>query len=78
MRMRDSVIGAYKPDFLEKTSDSADLCARRCLPPMVAGNIVLQSPMESSVPSATHITYNVAKVPENSVLAAVLSLPSVH
>lgn len=26
VRMRDSVIGAFKPDFLEKTSDSADLC----------------------------------------------------
>lgn len=28
VRMRDSVVGAFKPDFLEKTSDSADLCAR--------------------------------------------------
>ena len=27
MRMRDSVVGAFKPDFLEKTSDAADLCA---------------------------------------------------
>ncbi|KAK9828091.1 hypothetical protein WJX81_002457 [Elliptochloris bilobata] len=25
VRMRDSIIGAFKPDFLEKTSDSADL-----------------------------------------------------
>ena len=30
--MQDSVVGAFKPDFLEKTSDSADLCA----PPLVA------------------------------------------
>ena len=27
VRMKDSVVGALKPDFLEKTSDSADLCA---------------------------------------------------
>ena len=40
MRMRDSVIGAYRPDFLEKTSDSADLCALRCLLHMYSCNII--------------------------------------
>ena len=68
MRMRDSVIGAYKPDFLEKTSDSADLCARRCFLHMVAGIIILQSLKRSSVPSATHITYNVEIVQKTASL----------
>jgi hypothetical protein len=34
VRMRDSVVGAFKPDFLDKTADSADLCAR-CPPPLL-------------------------------------------
>lgn len=58
VRMRDSVIGAYKPDFLEKTSDSADLCARRCLLHTIACKIILQSLMRTGVPSAAHIIYS--------------------
>ena len=27
IRMKDSVVGALKPDFFEKTTDNADLCA---------------------------------------------------
>lgn len=49
MRMRDSVIGAYKPDFLEKTSDSADLCAQHGLLHTIACNIILRSLMRKSV-----------------------------
>ncbi len=39
VRMRDSVIGAFRPDFLEKTSDSADLCARA---PALSMRVTLQ------------------------------------
>lgn len=31
VRMKDSVVGALKPDFFEKTTDNADLCVTHSL-----------------------------------------------
>jgi hypothetical protein len=32
IRMRDSIVGALKPDFFEKTTDNADLCVHFPVP----------------------------------------------